>query len=297
MSVSKPESIEVLISNFETWPLAARAVRSIIAVEPSLPVLRIVDDGSRSSPPAFDVPVLIERNDSRLGLVRSLDGALRRSQADLVLLLDSDAFPTTSFCRRLAEAFAEEERLAVVGFRTTDERGGATGSYEPSPGAASLILGQRLSGWVSRVISARDPEISVYACAMAIRRKAYIELGGFDIGLDWLDLDHDLCMKAWEGGWIVRHDPELVAVHEGSGAPQSTEDRVRRFYCSRWRLLRNHGRIRSPRLVRALVLARLRVERVLLLGLTILSGSRREHWRRKLEGRRELIELVRTEWR
>jgi len=39
MSVSKPESIEVLISNFETWPLAARAVRSIIAVEPSLPVL------------------------------------------------------------------------------------------------------------------------------------------------------------------------------------------------------------------------------------------------------------------
>jgi len=36
MSVSKPEGIEVLISNFETWPLAVRAVRSIVADAASL---------------------------------------------------------------------------------------------------------------------------------------------------------------------------------------------------------------------------------------------------------------------
>lgn len=290
-------TIEIVVTNFETWDLTSRLVRRVSTLEPSQRV-RIVDDGSTAPPPAeLETEAFLERNPTRIGLVRSLDAAIRRSSADLLVVFDSDAYPVTAFREQLAAAFDEQPRLAVVGFRTTDEQGVVTGSAEPEPGAASLVLGQRLHALARRAPRAGRGRISVYACAMAVRRSAYLELGGFDLELDWLDLDHDLCMKAWAAGWTVRQDPELVAVHEGSGAPQSTEARVRRFYRSRWRLLRNHGRIRNPRLVRGLVLARLRLERVLLRGLAILPGSRREHWRRKLEGRHVLIELVRTEWR
>jgi GT2 family glycosyltransferase len=289
--------VETVVTNFETWELTSRLVRRVAALEPDERV-RVVDDRSTSSPPAdLESAAIVERNPARWGLVRSLDAAIRRSTAELVVLFDSDACPVTAYRTRLAGAFGAEPKLAVVGFRTVDERGAATGSVEPEPGAASLVLGQRLHALARRLPRAGRGRISVYACAMAVRRSAYLELGGFDIGLDWLDLDHDLCMKAWAGGWTVRHDPELVAIHEGAGAPQSTEARVRRFYRSRWRLLRHHGRIRSPRLVRWLVVARLRAERAVLRGLAALPGPRREHWRRKLDGRRELIELIRSEWR
>ena len=92
-------------------------------------------------------------------------------------------------------------------------------------------------------------------------------------------------------------DPDLVAFHEGGGSPVTTRWRVQELYRSRFRLLRKHGLIRFPGLLRTAVLARLGVESLLLAGLGRVLFRDAEQRRDKALGRRELIRLVRREYR
>lgn len=284
-------TLSLVVTNYRTWDLATKCASEARRLEPELDEVVIVDDASEEDSPApIRGDVTLERNERRMGLVRSLDAALRRRTSDIVVVFDSDACPLTPFAQALRLAFAREPRLAVVGFRTVDRDGRTTGSAESEPGVSSLVLGQRLDGVLGPLLSfGRRRRTSVYACAMAVRMEFFRQAGGFDLALDWLDLDHDLCMKAWEQGWTVKQATDLVALHEGGGAPQSTSERVRRFHRSRWRLLSHHHRIRRPRLVANLLRARLSAEILILGMLEATAGRRRSYWREKAEGRRQIL--------
>lgn len=283
-----PSSVAVVVTNYRTWKLASHCVASARQVEPDLRDLFVVDDNSEEEEPA-NLDAQVERNPTRIGLVRSLDGAIRRRRTDLVVVFDSDARPVTAFVDECRRAFDEDPRLGALGFGTIDESGAPTGSYEPVPSASSLVLGQRLDGlfahWTGRV---RRRPLTVFACAMAIRRKSYEQIGGFDLGLDWLDLDHDLCMSLHEAGWRVRVSETIVAVHEGGGAAQGREERVERSYKARWRLLLRHRRLRIPGVVRAIVCTRMALEWSIA-SLLALAGPHATEWSAKAKGRREML--------
>jgi GT2 family glycosyltransferase len=132
---------------------------------------------------------------------------------------------------------------------------------------------------------------------MALRREAFRELGGFDEGFDWLDLDHDLSMRIHRSRWRLALLPEVVAVHQGAGAPQATSERVLRFHKNRWRLLAKHGKIRRPRLVRSLIAARLALELAALKTAGTLLFSNREVLADKRAGRRAALAWCRERWR
>jgi hypothetical protein len=90
----------------------------------------------------------------------------------------------------------------------------------------------------------------------------------------------------------VEQRRELVAFHEGSGAPQTTSARVQRFHHNRWRLLRKLGKLRYPLLARALLSLRFTIELlVLLIGGHLLARSVTSR-RDKIEGRKALLRWV-----
>lgn len=257
-------TLGVVVTNYDTRELTARCLEGVLAHRAGIDRILVVDDASPEGPPASPDPAVeVRANPENLGLVRSLNLGIRGVGTDLVVLFDSDARPLEPFAARVRERFAADPRLAVLGFATVDASGRPAGSHEGEPDLWSLLLGQRLHARYERL---RRPkaELCVYTCAMALRRSAFDEVGGFDEAFDWLDLDHDLCMSARRAGWRVVHEPELVAFHQGSGAPQRVSHRVRRFYRNRWLLLRKHGKIRHPGPVRILVVARLAAELALL---------------------------------
>ena len=273
MNPPPPRTVGVVITNYETWDLTRRCLDKVLASAGELRDVLVVDDHSSAPVPdglfETDGRVRLHVNPRNLGLVRSLNLGIREVDADVVVLFDSDAWPLTGFAGPVLGRFAADPRLGILGFATVDAHGNPTGSSEPEPGVASLVLGQRLHARLGRFLD-RGAPLCVFTCAMAVRKSAFEALGGFDEDLDWLDLDLDLCMRARRAGWGVEAAPEIVAFHQGSGAPQATSQRVLRFHKARWLLLRKSGKIRRPRLVRALVLARLRLE-ILLLRL---AGSR-----------------------
>jgi GT2 family glycosyltransferase len=293
-------SIGVAITSYETWGLALRCVEAVLDQAPATARVVVVDDHSRQPRPAVDldprVQVLI--NPDHLGYGPSLSRAIAAARTDVVVVFDSDAYPLGDFVTCLRRRFAADPALGAVGFRTVDRHGRDTGGPEAEPDAATLVLGQRLHALYRRLRPARKGRFCIYTPAMAIRRRAFEDLGGLDTaGFDFLDLDTDLSMRFNRSRWRLGWCPELIAFHEGGGSPQATHQRVLRYYRNRWLLLRKHGRIKHPGMVRRLVIARLALE---LAGLTVCrrilpgGGARLQD---KLLGRRLALRHARDNYR
>jgi GT2 family glycosyltransferase len=294
----RPLRLGVVVTNCDTWELTLACLERLAPLRAELADVVVVDDASsRPAPRELPGGARLLANPERLGLVRSLNRGIRAVAADVVVLFDSDAYPLADFTGEVRRRFAADPTLAIAGFRTVDRAGRETGSHQGEPGAASLVLGQRLHALWLRLAGGEDGPVCVYTCAMALSRAAFDGLGGFDEGFDWLDLDVDLCMRARRAGWQVVHVPALAAFHEGAGTPQRTSERVLRFYKNRWRLLRKFGRIRRPALVRGLIVGRLAGELAALRLLGPLLVRDREARRDKLAGRRRTLEHVRLHCR
>jgi GT2 family glycosyltransferase len=289
------------ITTFDSWLLAARCVEALRSWSGRLERIVVVDDHSPNQP-SRDLPsdprLTVRINETRRGFAATLNRALAEVGTDLAVVFDADAYPLADASEAIGDAFAGEPRLGLLGFRTVDAKGVDTPSWSPEPRAFSLAAGQRLDGWLRRLRPDRETAaVCIHAAALALRREAFLAVGGADEDLVFLDVDTDLSMRLRQAGWIVRWEPSLVAFHEGGGSPMTTRWRVQEFYRSRFRLLRKHGRIRFPRLLRAAVLARLGLESLLLSTLGGLLFRDPEQRRDRALGRRELIGLVRREYR
>lgn len=281
-------SLAVVITNYETWELTRRCLEAVERLGGADEVI-VVDDASTTPPPETCGLARILVNGQNQGLCSSLNRGIRACTADIVVLFDSDAFPLAEFAQPLRDAFATDPLLAAVAFSTVGTGGRPTASWEREPDVLGLVLGQRLDAIRSRLLPRRpsNERLSIFTCAMALRKDAFLAVGGFDEAFDWLDLDHDLSLRLRRAGYRLAVRSDLLAFHEGGGAPQATSARVLRSYKNRWLLLRKHGKIRSTGLVRSLVLLRLRVEWLLLkLGATV---RRHGSWPEKAMGRRALI--------
>jgi N-acetylglucosaminyl-diphospho-decaprenol L-rhamnosyltransferase len=288
------------VTTFESWPLAARCLEALRSWSGRLERIVVVDDHSSTPPQGLpsDPRLAVLVNAAHRGFAATLNRALAEVGTDLAVVFDADACPLADAGEAIRDAFAGEPRLGLLGFRTVDANGRDTPSWSPEPGAFALAAGQRLDGWLRRLRPAGKPEaVCIHTAALALRREAFLAVGGADEELGFLDVDIDLSMRLRRAGWTVRWEPALVAFHEGGGSPMTTRWRVQELYRSRFRLLRKHGLIRFPGLLRAVVLARLGFESLLLATLGGIIFRDAAQRRDRVLGRRELIQLVRREYR
>ncbi len=255
-------SVGVLVTNYNTWPLALACVREHRRLHgAALARVLLLDDCSPLPPPDYlPADVEIVRNERNLGFSANLNKGVRLLGTDLVLIFDADAFPLMPYLDALRAAFEAEPRLGLLGFRTEDEHGAPTAAWHPEPGALSLLLGLPLwSRWL-RWFGKRAGPLCITAAAMAVRRATFDEVGGFDEQLNWLDVDFDFSMKINRSEWTLRPEPALLARHEYGGTPVSSSDRLVKFYASRWYLLRKYQVIARAQPAKTLILARLAAE-------------------------------------
>lgn len=263
--LSQPLSIAVLVLNYNTWELALRALNAAIRLETeNVSEFVLFDDGSTNPPPpGIDPRITVVRGGLNVGFARALKAAFDLIKSDIVVLFDSDAYPLTPFSLRVREHFADDARLGQLGFRSEDGNGSQTESFFAEPTQWSLILGQALYGRLPRRAT-RPANLCVITGCMATRIEAYRDCGGFDLELDFLDVDVDYSMRLRGRGWTVEVDSLIRAFHVGGGTFLTQRNRVLQFYKSRWYLLRKHKLIWSPRLARAIILGRLLCERKIL---------------------------------
>lgn len=271
--------VGVLVTNYQAWPTTRETVRAILShAGHGVTRVLVVDDGS-DAPAVWpeDGNVVIHRNPENLGYVASVNVGMSLMEEELVVLLDCDARPLNDFVPEVLARFNENPRLGALGFTQTDDRELLRPAGESCPSLLDFIIGPSFAHRFPFSLSARKPTgtsiLCLHSCCIAIRRAAFENVSGFDESFDFLDADNDFSIRLNRSGWRTALTSEVLCFHPGSGSPQSTTTRVLRFHRNRWRLLRKHGFVRCPAVVRPFLFLRHLLEWLALMLLRLRTPS------------------------
>lgn len=134
-----------------------------------------------------------------VGVPAGRDIAARHAATDVVGFLDDDARLTRGAEAHVAEAFAGAADVAAVAMRLVDELGETARRHVPRVG--------------NRGVTRRGPTVNFLGGACAVRRSAYLAVGGY-----WHDLwygheELDLAWRLLDAGWSVVYEPAAVVEH------------------------------------------------------------------------------------
>lgn len=275
--------LSIVITNYNTWTETIKCISKCLELSDEFINEIIVVDDHSSEAISLDYispKVKTIRNKINLGYVKSVNIGVNTATSDIILLIDSDAYPITDL-KEILEKF-EHQDLDALGVKLVDENLKQTGSTEEIPDSLSLILGQKLYAWFSRYFKKSNNMICVFSCFISFRKKAFEQIGGFDEDFDFLDADIDFSIRLNKDGFKVIYDDKILAYHVGSGSPQSIEKRVQRFYQNRWKLLKKHNLVRNTFMVKSLILLRLNIE-LLILRFLLKDAKYKEKFRTRVK--------------
>lgn len=174
-------------------------------------------------------PDLRVRSLSNVGFGRAANVGIRATQAPTVVVANADVRFTPGTLDILRRRFHDDAEVAAIGPRVTYPDGRIQASARRHPDVPTAIghavFGRVAPGnpWTRRYHQRdADPDQPrdvdwLSGCALALRRSAVDEIGGFDPGYFLYVEDVDLGQRLRAAGWRVRYEPAAQVVH-GVGA-------------------------------------------------------------------------------
>ena len=206
-------TVVVITRNRRTGLL--RTLRQLLDL-PEQPRVVVVDngsdDGSAAAVEAAFPSVVVIRLRRNIGAsARNL--GLRRASTPYVAFADDDSWWRPGALGLAARHLDTHPRLGIVVARTVV---GPTGRPDPMNAAlAGSPLGVRGG--------APGPAVLGFlACAAVVRRKCFLEAGGFSHLLFFLGEESLLAWDAAAAGWLLAYCPDVVAVHHPSPPDPAT---------------------------------------------------------------------------
>ena len=215
-------SIAVAVINHDTCDHLRRCLISLLDEEPAETL--VVDTGSmdgsaemaRREFPAATLHVMPNR-----GFGAGVNTALGITQCDYVLVLNADTRVECGAIRTLSAYLDDHPRVAVVGPRIVNEAGNVddTGRHFPTP----LELLMQETG-IHTLLSARRSDRSpgrvdwVLGAALAVRRQAVLDVGGFDESYFMYGEEVDLSLRLRAARWETHYAPVATVVHVGGAS-------------------------------------------------------------------------------
>ncbi|MDQ6946806.1 MAG: glycosyltransferase [Actinomycetota bacterium] len=165
----------------------------------------VLDMGSEPLiPPRTGVTWL--RFDSNVGVTAGRNHLVGKATGDVLVFLDDDAVFVSSPLEKLQEIFEADPTLGAVAFRVRRREGDDRSLEHPFRGA-----GRRK----------RDPATAsdcayFVGCGYAIRRRAHLDVGGYDDRYFYSTEEVDLSFRLLKEGWHLRYEPEVEVEHRPS---------------------------------------------------------------------------------
>ncbi|MEU3843117.1 glycosyltransferase [Streptomyces sp. NPDC028635] len=162
---------------------------------------RLPEFGRRLSLPG---EVTVIETDENLGCPGGRNVALARlrefGDVDVVVELDDDGLLVDAdVLRRVAELFAEDARLGIVGFRIADENGETQRRHVPRAGNADPLRGGYVTGFLGG--------------GHAFRTAMLAQIGDWPAEFFFAHEETDLAWRAADAGWKILYAPELLLRH------------------------------------------------------------------------------------
>jgi glycogen(starch) synthase len=169
----------------------------------------------------------------KANLSRSRNVGLLAARGDIVAFIDDDAVPSRCWLEQIARLFKNPGLDATGGVVYMIHPSGATVQHRI--GIISSLAEQVdvRSSWVDRIVPPGEGCQWVgrmMGTNMAFRRRALLEIGGFDEFFVWVYDDSDVALRLASAGKIIRPVKEAAVYH----TPASSRNRVVFSYNAKW---------------------------------------------------------------
>lgn len=168
---------------------------------------------------------------SNRGYGAAANQAIARARAPYILLLNSDTIVQPGALDALSNYLDQHPSVGILAPRLLNPNGTLQRSCFPFPTPLLPFLGQRpLVRMLTRVPLLRDRHVTAWShdqprrvpwalgAALAVRRKAFDEVGGFDESFRMYFEETDLCYRLKVAGWETHFSPVTDVVHVGGAS-------------------------------------------------------------------------------
>ncbi len=152
-------------------------------------------------------PLLILPNIGPRGLSGARNTGVDAVDADIVLFLDDDAVADPQWVERMTAHFEDRAVVGVGGFAQPDWEGARTPRWYPAE--FLWVVGCSYEGLPGEGEAIRNP----IGCAMAFRRLAIVDVGGFSSSVGRVGSKPVGCEETELSIRIARHEPTARIVH------------------------------------------------------------------------------------
>ena len=264
--------IAAVVVNYNTRDLLRSCLESIRGE--GVPEVVVVDNASTDGSPDMvrsefpEVQLIANRHNPGYG--GGANQGIAACRAPCVLLLNSDTILTPGAPAQLAAWLDRHSRAAIAGPRLLNPDGTLQSSCFPYLTPFNVLV---LNTWLNRLArllprfrptwrgSPSRKGHWVKGAALAIRREAFVAVGGFDESYFMYAEELDLCQRLHGAGWEIHYTPEAAVVHvEGASTEQDRQAMAERLFVSLEQFYRQHQPERLPRLrrvVKAVMLERI----------------------------------------
>lgn len=168
----------------------------------------VVDDASTDQTPdvvsRFPVRLIPLKQHKQASHCRNL--AARHARGDILAFIDSDCLAGSAWLRELVPAFKDAQLGALGGVVDSYFNENGLDRYEKVKSSLSV------SSWFKRS-QKNDPFFYLPACNLLVRRRLFLELGGFKEELV-VGEDVDLCWRIRKRGYQIEYRPEGRVYHK-----------------------------------------------------------------------------------
>lgn len=236
MSEEARPRLSVVVPTHETRALTLACLRALEASRGVAPFEVVVvddasQDGTAGAIAAAHPRVKVVRLEANRGFTVAVNTGVADARGDTLLLLNSDTEVAPDALARLVSALDADPRVGAAGAALVYPDGTPQWSAGREPSLAWLFvssaglaeLARRLPGYARWRARARGEAGAddhapravgwVPGAAVAIRRRAWDEVGGFDASFALYAQDLDLCVRLRRAGWGVALVPDARVVH------------------------------------------------------------------------------------
>lgn len=259
-SVREVVDLCVVLVSYNTREMTIRCLSTLrerLAVEcPNSEILLVDNDSSDGTSHAIErmfPDVTVIRSGGNVGFGRANNLAFAKARGELILLLNTDAFPEPGAIGRLFSAITSDDGLAAIGPQLLNADGteqqswhcvptlwGACKSCFQRPAVGGIVEDSRAEV-THETDGARACEGFVVGACLLTRRRVVNEVGGFDPGFFMYFEEAEWQMRMRDRGGRIATVPTAKVVHLEGASGTSTAAARRRVDGLAVLMLRRHG--------------------------------------------------------
>jgi GT2 family glycosyltransferase len=182
----------------------ARCLRSLTTIAHLSPEVLVFDDASTL--PASNtidglkltMPIRVLRDETAPGYIAGRNRIVREATSEAVLLMDDDAaLMAGTAIERALTLFESDRHVAAIAFAQADQHG--------TPWDASMQPGRS---------TAASYVPSFIGFAHMVRRRVFLEIGGYRESFNFYGEEKDFCLRLIEAGYRTVYLPDALVIHE-----------------------------------------------------------------------------------